>query len=162
MKREDQHLHIVSTSWGDIAVQLKDDEVIGCALPHLKTLPSKPFTILENHTRHPAVRFIIDTLQGRRGELPPLAIPKGSSFQKQVWAVLMKIPAGETRSYAEVAKTIGKPTACRAVANACGKNPLPLFIPCHRVIGSDGTLHGFSAGTPWKQLLLSAESRCRI
>jgi len=81
----------------------------------------------------------------------------GTPFQAQVWAALREIPRGQTRSYAEVARAIERPTAARAVAAACGANPVPLVVPCHRVIASDGSLGGFSAGIAVKSALLAAE-----
>lgn len=82
-----------------------------------------------------------------------------TEFQKKVWAELKKIPRGETRTYKEIAQSIGHPKAARAVANACGKNPSPIKIPCHRVIASDGSIGRYSAqgGTAEKQRLLRAE-----
>jgi O-6-methylguanine DNA methyltransferase len=82
-----------------------------------------------------------------------------SNFQKNVWHEIEKIPYGETRTYKEIAIAIGKPNAHRAVANACGKNPQPIKIPCHRVIRSDGKLGGYSApgGTATKRRLLKEE-----
>jgi O-6-methylguanine DNA methyltransferase len=74
-----------------------------------------------------------------------------------VWAALQKIEPGDTWSYAEVASAIGSPKATRAVGRACGANPIPLLIPCHRVLASGGKLGGFSGGLDWKQLLLAAE-----
>lgn len=82
----------------------------------------------------------------------------GTPFQKKVWKVLQTIPSGETRSYAWVAKKMGKPKAVRAVANACGANPLPVIVPCHRVIRSDGTLGGFTGGIAKKKKLLRKEA----
>ena len=83
----------------------------------------------------------------------------GTEFQIRVWNELKKIPSGETRTYKEIAELIGKPTASRAVANACGKNPYPITIPCHRVIRSDGGLGGYSGegGVEKKKLLLKNE-----
>jgi O-6-methylguanine DNA methyltransferase len=81
----------------------------------------------------------------------------GTPFQHKVWAKIAKIPHGETRSYAQIAKAIGRPKAHRAVANACGANPVPLIIPCHRVIASDGTIGGFSCGITIKKKLLAME-----
>lgn len=81
----------------------------------------------------------------------------GSDFQKSVWAALTKIPQGETRSYAEIATAINKPTACRAVANANGANTLAIIIPCHRVIHSDGTIGGYAGGVEKKEWLLKHE-----
>ena len=86
---------------------------------------------------------------------------QGTDFQKKVWNELLKIPKGETRSYKEIAVAIGKPKATRAVANACGQNPYPVEIPCHRAIRSDGTLGGYSApgGTATKRKLLIKEQK---
>ena len=82
---------------------------------------------------------------------------KATPFQKKVWIELTKIPYGETISYKELANRIGKPKAVRAVANAVGANPLPIQIPCHRVIASDGTIGGYSLGTKLKIKLLKLE-----
>lgn len=81
----------------------------------------------------------------------------GTDFQKKVWRRLMKIPYGQTVSYAELARAIGRPKAYRAVANACGQNPLPILIPCHRVIASDGKLGGYSSRLKRKRWLLRHE-----
>ncbi|HJL82105.1 MAG: MGMT family protein [Candidatus Poseidoniia archaeon] len=84
---------------------------------------------------------------------------KGTDFQKMVWAELKKIPFGEIRTYKEIAVAIGKPKAARAVANACGKNPYPIIIPCHRVVRSDGTIGGYTGdgGVEKKRQLLRQE-----
>jgi O-6-methylguanine DNA methyltransferase len=87
----------------------------------------------------------------------PLDIQKGTPFQQEVWAALRRIPFGETRSYGQIAKAVGRPKASRAVGHACGKNPVPLFVPCHRVLGSGGALGGFSAGLHVKEALLNIE-----
>ena len=86
-------------------------------------------------------------------------ILKGTEFQVKVWRAIAKIPKGEVRTYKELAKIIKKPKAIRAVANACGKNPYPIRIPCHRVIGSNGYLGGYSAkgGIKQKKYLLRKE-----
>jgi methylated-DNA-[protein]-cysteine S-methyltransferase len=86
----------------------------------------------------------------------PLA-PQGTPFQQEVWHTLATIPYGETISYAQLAQRIGKPTAMRAVGAANGRNPLPIVLPCHRVIGADGSLTGFGGGLPTKQFLLELE-----
>ncbi len=86
----------------------------------------------------------------------PLA-PDGSQFQQAVWSILRTIPWGGTLSYREVAEGLQKPSAARAVGTAVGKNPLPIFIPCHRIIGSNGSLTGFSGGLEAKRLLLDLE-----
>lgn len=82
---------------------------------------------------------------------------RGTDFQQQVWAALLTIPFGETRSYADIARAIGRPTACRAVGAANGKNPISIVAPCHRVIGANGTLTGFAGGMKAKEYLLTLE-----
>lgn len=86
----------------------------------------------------------------------PLALV-GTSFQEEVWKVLQTIPYGEVRSYKEQATAVGNPKGVRAVANANGKNRISIVIPCHRVIGSDGTLTGYASGIERKQFLLDLE-----
>ena len=81
----------------------------------------------------------------------------GTPFQKRVWKAIASIPQGETRSYAWLAKKAGSPKAYRAAAQACGANPLPRIIPCHRVIASDGSIGGFSGGIALKRKLLRLE-----
>ena len=88
----------------------------------------------------------------------PLA-PEGTSFQLSVWSKLREIPYGETISYGELATRVGNPKASRAVGMANGRNPLPIVVPCHRVIGSSGKLTGFGGGLPTKQLLLALEQK---
>ena len=87
----------------------------------------------------------------------PLA-PRGTEFQLQVWNALRSIPYGETVSYGDLARQIGRPTASRAVGAANGKNPIPVIIPCHRVIGSNGTLTGFGGGLDSKRFPLDLET----
>lgn len=84
---------------------------------------------------------------------------EGTRFQKEVWHELQNIPYGETRSYKGIAKNIGNENAVRAVASAIGKNPLMIIIPCHRVIGSDGKMHGYAYGINFKKYLLDLESK---
>lgn len=83
---------------------------------------------------------------------------QGTDFQKKVWHALTQIPYGKTISYGDLAQRIGNPKACRAVGLANGKNPIPIIIPCHRVIGKNGKLTGFGGGIPVKQHLLELES----
>jgi methylated-DNA-[protein]-cysteine S-methyltransferase len=88
----------------------------------------------------------------------PLA-PEGTEFQKCVWRKLLAIPYGQTISYGELARQIGNPKASRAVGAANGQNPIPILIPCHRVIGANGKLTGFGGGLPIKEALLALEAR---
>lgn len=94
------------------------------------------------------------------GKLMIFTVPvefSGTPFQEAVWRTLLDIGHGELRSYADVAASIGKPKACRAVGGAVGRNPVSIIIPCHRVIGSDATLTGFGGGLPVKTRLLEVE-----
>lgn len=86
----------------------------------------------------------------------PLA-PHGTAFQRQVWQALAQIPFGQTWSYLQLARQVGRPTATRAVGAANGRNPLPIVLPCHRVIGANGALTGFGGGLPTKAFLLTLE-----
>jgi methylated-DNA-[protein]-cysteine S-methyltransferase len=83
----------------------------------------------------------------------------GTEFQKKVWEALLTIPFGETRTYADIAKHVGSPSAFRAVGAANGRNPVSIVAPCHRAIGSDGSLTGFAGGLDTKQFLLTLEGR---
>jgi len=97
-----------------------------------------------------------------RGELKEFDVKlnmKGTEFQMLVWKSLLEIPYGETTSYGALAKQIGKPDAVRAVGLANGSNPIPIIVPCHRVIGSNGSLTGYGGGLPIKEKLLALENR---
>ncbi|WP_116449959.1 methylated-DNA--[protein]-cysteine S-methyltransferase [Blastococcus litoris] len=83
----------------------------------------------------------------------------GNAFQLAVWQLLAEIPYGETRSYGDIARGLGDRTLAQAVGTACGRNPLPLVVPCHRVVGSDGALVGFGGGLERKRFLLDLEQR---
>jgi AraC family transcriptional regulator of adaptative response/methylated-DNA-[protein]-cysteine methyltransferase len=96
------------------------------------------------------------------GARPHLDLPldvRATAFQRRVWDALLAIPYGETRSYKEVAEAIGAPRAVRAVARACATNPVAVIVPCHRVIGTDGKLHGYAGGLHRKKKLLDAEKK---
>jgi methylated-DNA-[protein]-cysteine S-methyltransferase len=95
-----------------------------------------------------------------RGELAAFTFPvdlRGTAFQRSVWEQLRAIPYGEVRSYGDLARALGRPSAVRAVGAANGANPVPVLVPCHRVIGSDGRLVGFGGGLDWKRRLLAVE-----
>jgi methylated-DNA-[protein]-cysteine S-methyltransferase len=104
-----------------------------------------------------ATAQLAEYFAGERREFELPLAPAGTEFQHRVWHTLRAIPFGSTISYAELARRIGEPTAMRAVGAANGKNPIPVIIPCHRVIGSDGSLIGFGGGLPLKRRLLELE-----
>ena len=113
--------------------------------------------------RHPILleteRQLSEYFAGKRIRFTVPLEPRGSEFQKRVWSALKEIPFGKTRSYLDLAKTIGLPKASRAVGAANGKNPLSIIFPCHRVVGANGALTGFAGGLETKAMLLTLEAR---
>ena len=106
-----------------------------------------------------AERQLAEYFSGGRTEFDLPLDPTGSEFQKKVWQALRDIPFGQTKSYSDLAKAIGSSTSARAVGGANGKNPLSLVVPCHRVIGADGSLTGYAGGLEVKAALLALEAR---
>jgi methylated-DNA-[protein]-cysteine S-methyltransferase len=102
---------------------------------------------------------VTEYAQGRRREFDIELAPEGPDFDRKVWKALLEIPFGTTTSYGKIAKRIGHPTAARAVGAANGANPIALVVPCHRVIGADGSLTGYGGGLPLKRKLLEHEAR---
>lgn len=134
----------INTEWGIVTLSLDSNgKIVALELPHLTKTPTAEFS--------PADFF--PQLVKKFG---PVKIPEGTEFQRAVWREMKKIPRGQTRTYSEIAAAIGRPNAVRAVGTACGVNPLPVFIPCHRVVAKNG-LGGFGSGLPWKILLLKED-----
>ena len=106
-----------------------------------------------------AERQLSDYFAGKRTQFELPLEPRGTEFQKKVWRHLRRIPFGKTRSYGDIARTVGSPRASRAVGAACGKNPLSIVVPCHRVVGANGALTGFGGGLETKAELLALEAR---
>ncbi|HEX6901635.1 MAG TPA: methylated-DNA--[protein]-cysteine S-methyltransferase [Thermoanaerobaculia bacterium] len=104
-------------------------------------------------------RQLAEYFAGERQEFDLELAPEGTPFERSVWEELKKIPFGETRSYGEIAEAIGRPGSARAVGRANGANPIPIVVPCHRVIGADGSLTGFGGGLEAKSRLLEIEGR---
>jgi AraC family transcriptional regulator of adaptative response/methylated-DNA-[protein]-cysteine methyltransferase len=150
-------LLVATTATGVCAVKLGDsDEQLTRAL-------RDEYRAAEIRRGEPAradwVRAIVDHLKGRS---PALDLPidvQATAFQWKVWRALQAIPYGETRPYAEVARSIGQPRAVRAVARACATNPVALVVPCHRVVATGGGLGGYRWGVARKQQLLARERR---
>jgi methylated-DNA-[protein]-cysteine S-methyltransferase len=124
--------------------------------------PEKPEPDWTESRRGPvgdAIRQLKEYFAGKRADFELTLAPDGTEFQKTVWRQLQEIPYGETISYGELAKRVGNPKASRAVGAANGQNPIPIVIPCHRVIGSNGKLTGFGGGLPTKEKLLALEAK---
>ena len=92
----------------------------------------------------------------------PLSVTSGSPFERAVWQAIATIPYGQMRTYGEIAADVGAPDGARAVGVACNRNPLPVVVPCHRVVGAGGKLVGFGGGLPRKRFLLGLEARVRV
>ena len=105
-----------------------------------------------------AARCLDAYFAGRPVDFALLLAPRGTAFQLAVWSALRAIPAGETRSYAQVASAVGRPAAVRAVGQAVGRNPIAVIVPCHRVVGSDGSRTGYAGGMERKRWLLAREA----
>ena len=115
--------------------------------------------------RDPAMPRLRSALRHVATPWKPVTFPldlKGTDFQKTVWRALKRIPAGHTASYRDIARAIGAPTASRAVAGACGANPISIAIPCHRVLHSDGSISGYRWGVERKRKLLALESQRKV
>lgn len=135
----------------DLCIYTLDDQLIAISRGLTHGYDPKSF----NATKYAVV--LKDYFEGKPIPDNAINLPQGTPFQQKVWSILLKIPYGETWSYKDVAIALGEPRKTRAVANAIGKNKLLIVIPCHRVIGSDGKLHGFAGGLDLKASLLHHE-----
>ncbi|HSK81639.1 MAG TPA: methylated-DNA--[protein]-cysteine S-methyltransferase [Thermoanaerobaculia bacterium] len=123
-----------------------------------RKLADEGIRIVEDSERTAEVRRQLEEyFAGERQTFDLALSPKGTAFERSVWSELSRIPYGATRSYAEIARAIGRPGAARAVGRANGANPIPIVVPCHRVIGADGSLTGFGGGLEVKSRLLEIE-----
>jgi methylated-DNA-[protein]-cysteine S-methyltransferase len=145
-------LKLVASDRGLAAILWQDDRADRVRLGAMAAAPDHPVLV---ETKRQLSEYFAGTRD--RFDLP--LDFHGTDFQKSVWAALLAIPFGETRSYAEIAASLGRPTATRAVGAANGKNPISIVTPCHRVIGSDGSLTGFAGGLDGKKYLLDLEQR---
>jgi methylated-DNA-[protein]-cysteine S-methyltransferase len=142
---------------GALDVYVSGGKLVALGFTHLGLPRQFRNAPLEENESEAAAR-VRDYLQGDLRALDAIEVdPAGTPFQQRVWTALRRIPVGATISYADLANAIGQPTAVRAVARANALNPIALVIPCHRVIGSDGTLTGYAGGLPFKQWLLEHE-----
>ena len=159
------HLEI-HTTWGRVAVALAGGRVTACRLPRAPARPAADPEItavesrIEPEDRAAAAQaegFIRALFAGRAAALPPLAGGGGGAFFRKAWAAMGRIPRGSVMGYAELARRAGSPRAVRAAGQACAGNPLPLFVPCHRIVAASGRLGGFTGGLAWKRFLLRRE-----
>jgi methylated-DNA-[protein]-cysteine S-methyltransferase len=144
---------------GDLTIVATNDAIVA-----IEMSPARPATTA-NAVREDAYPLLIEARRQLdayfRGELNTFSLPlrpSGTNFQQRVWKALEDVPYGVTASYNDIAKAIGAPGSARAVGAANGANPLPIVVPCHRVIGSDGSLTGYGGGLDRKRKLLSLET----
>lgn len=147
---------------------IRNGRVSRCDLPVVSETPPRTFRLLASRMEASSARdraalkqadkFIRGTFDGKVVDSPELEMPGGTTLQTRVWSYLAGMKTGEYVTYGKLAKLIGRSRAARAVGQACGANPIPLFIPCHRVLGAGSSEGGFSCGLAWKHLLIKADT----
>jgi methylated-DNA-[protein]-cysteine S-methyltransferase len=148
-------LKLVASDCGLVAILWSADE-------RAKRIPLPDSQRLDHHpVLVETERQLKEYFSGRRKRFSVKLDLRGTPFQKMVWRTLLKIPFGETRTYGEIARQLGRPNAARAVGAANGKNPISIIAPCHRLVGSTGKLHGFAGGLNAKADLLKLEGSFR-
>lgn len=154
------HQKLIPSPLGHLTLLVSGEMLCGLYFDHHRPAPKvmETWQPCRDSRLDPAIAWLGRYFSGEMpAAMPPLTILRGTDFQRRVWSALRDIPAGETRTYGEIAQTIGSPAAVRAVGAAVGRNPLSLFIPCHRVVGKDGHLTGFAGGIDRKRWLLRHE-----
>lgn len=149
------HSKTLASPMGVLQLVADGDELCGIYLPEQAVPPARA---RESRVLDAAATQLAEYFAGvrRRFDLP--LAPRGTNFQQLVWRALLAIPFGETRSYGELARAIGRPAASRAVGAANAKNPLAIIVPCHRVVGASGALTGYAGGMAAKRWLLEHEA----
>ncbi|WP_074405634.1 MULTISPECIES: methylated-DNA--[protein]-cysteine S-methyltransferase [Aquimarina] len=145
----------VETPLGIATISGDEDGIASVSVT--KEATNTPSKVIPSHLQK-AVLQLKEYFDGQRTDFELTLNPSGTDFQKKVWAELLKIPFGKTLSYLDIAKKLGDPKTIRAAASANGKNPLWIIVPCHRVIGSDGSLTGYAGGLWRKKWLLDHEN----
>lgn len=139
-----------------MALGEEDGAIVRLYLPNAPTprlMPYETPVLIEGR------RQVLEYLAGERRVFDLPLAPQGTPFQKKVWSVLQDIPYGQTRTYRGIALAVGCPRGFRAVGMACNRNPIPIIIPCHRVVGANGALTGYAGGMRLKQALLDLEQK---
>ena len=145
-----------STPLGELSLGEEDGAIVRLYLPNAPTprlMPRQTPLLAEGR------RQLLEYLAGERRVFDLPLAPQGTPFQQRVWAALGDIPYGRIRSYRDIAFLVGCPRGFRAVGMACNRNPIPIIIPCHRIIGAGGALTGYAGGTQLKQALLNMEQK---
>jgi methylated-DNA-[protein]-cysteine S-methyltransferase len=149
----------IETPIGPMRLCARDGAIVGAELPPLPAVPGAWARADGDPLLRRAARQLAEYFDRRRTTFDlPLRL-EGTPFQQRAWEALRAIPFGETRSYGQQARAIARPSAVRAVGGANARNPIAIIVPCHRVIGSDGSLTGYGGGMPTKRWLLEHERR---
>jgi methylated-DNA-[protein]-cysteine S-methyltransferase len=153
----------VDSPVGRLTLVADGDDLVGVYFANaaLAANAPPPGWVRDERRLRPAAAQLAEYFAGERTRFDLPLAPRGTPFQRAVWAALLAIPYGETTSYGELARGIGSPTASRAVGAANGRNPLSIVIPCHRVIGADGSMTGYGGEISRKRILLELEARVR-
>ena len=150
----------ISSPVGRLTLVGDGEDLVGVYFDNAPIAATPPPGWVEDGRRlRPAARQLEEYFAGRRTRFDLPLAPRGTEFQRTVWNELLRIPFGETTTYGELARAIGKPAASRAVGGANHHNPISIIIPCHRVIGADGSMTGYGGHVSRKQLLLELEAR---
>lgn len=156
---------MISSPVGKLKLVASDNGLVAILWENVNPKRVKSGALVENH-HHPVLleteRQLNEYFQGKRKSFSLKLDLMGTKFQNDVWQALLAIPFGETRSYGQLARQLGNPRATRAVGAANGRNPIPIVVPCHRVIGASGKLTGFGGGLKTKAHLLELESNQKV
>jgi methylated-DNA-[protein]-cysteine S-methyltransferase len=148
----------MDTPVGELTIVAEDGALTAIYFPSHKRLPApSEFGARTEHGFEEAKAQLAEYFAGERRVFTLPLAPKGDAFQQKVWALLRAIPYGQTRSYRQLAAELGDPHLAQAVGNANGRNPLSIVVPCHRVVGADGSLTGYAGGLERKRFLLELE-----
>ena len=149
----------VPTEMGVFTAEYSENGLCRLRFPRGKKMPTGITLSKKQKAWHSKTQRTVQAILIGRvpGALPPMDVSAGTDFRRKVWEMLLTIPVGTVWTYGELARSINQPKASRAVGGACGTNPIPLIIPCHRIVGANGKLTGFSGGMKWKIYLLVAE-----
>ena len=145
-----------STPFGEMALGEEGGTIVRLYLPNAPTprlMPRETPLLAEGR------RQVLEYLAGKRRRFDLPLAPQGTSFQKRVWAAVGEIPYGQSRTYGKIALAVGCPKGFRAVGMACNRNPIPIMIPCYRVVGAGGALTGYAGGAELKKALLELEQK---
>ena len=149
---------LIESELGTFRAQFTETGLARLQFPRAKTDPLANAIDPPAKWLHQTTSALHTMLEGKTPRiLPPLDLSAGTAFRQAVWDLLLAIPGGTVQTYGELAYQLNQPKAARAVGGACGANPIPLIVPCHRVVGANGSLTGFSGGMKWKIRLLRIE-----